>query len=518
VSYLLTRRRYSVKGWSIKQAKSTDLAGGHWEEGDILFDVRFERTDPLLMEAVTKRPSATEVDDYQEYKRLRRASRDIRQKHISAPPIRTDFEATVKAAPSIVPPQPPQPPPLIPKPTQADPAPSTPRRGVFKHLHYDEEAHAHVQNREKVVSPQTVPNNDPLPAVAAAPSRNVTLTVPALPNRTTTIQAKPESTSPSEAHAQPSPAGSNTSSAHTATSAVPDIKIREVAPWIDYDANLTMPSLSGEPHIIHKRPVITQSSATFSLKTLEMARSVKARSHETFLRPAATAVSLDVEASIGGGESKSLLADSPTTGWMAKRKSVFGRNRNPMAKLFDGVVDDHHHGDEDEDVDSEKQIWYSLCGLRDRIVPEEEEEEVQQEVASHPLVYYYHPLIPIRPVGPDIPFTMAGRRAAIPICPYANEVGGTRDLPAVFMGIRYDNDNPSINTQAPAPRKLQGTPTTTMIIMMENIMSRPKVAAPLVRRIVCASISTSISTYGFELGKDGGDDVIAAGMADDESR
>ena len=502
VFYLLTRPRYSVRGWSIKQAKSTDLAGGHWKEGDILFDVRFERTDPLPMEAVTKRPSATEVDDYQEYKRLRRASRDIRQKHISAPPIRTDFEATVKAAPPIVPPQPPQPPHLIPKPTQVDPAPSTPRRGIFKHLHFDEEAHVHAQNREKVVSPKTVPDNDPLPAVATAPSRNATLTVPTPPNRTTTIQTKPDSTSPSEAHAQLSPVGSNKSSAHTAASAVPDIKIREVAPWIDYDANLTMPSLSGETHhVIHKRPVITQSSATFPLKTLETARSVKARSHDTFLKPAATALSANAEASIGGGESKSLLADSPTMRRMAKRRSVLlGRSRNPMAKLFDGVVDDRH-GNEGQDVDGEKQVWHSLCGgLRDVVFPEEEKNHC--------------PLIPIRPFGPDIPFTIAGRRTAIPICTHSNEVVGTRGLPAGFMGIRYDNnDDPSINTQAPAVRKLQAVPTTMMtMIVMGNVMSRSKVAAPLVSRIVCTSTSTSTKDNG-----NGDDSVVVAGMADHKS-
>ncbi|KAG9376195.1 SAD SRA domain containing protein [Pyrenophora tritici-repentis] len=199
---------YSVKGWSIKQAKSTDLAGGHWKEGDILFDVRFERTDSVPMEVVTKRPTATEVDDYQEYKRLRRATRDIRQKQISAPPIRTDYEATVKAAPPIVPS-----PPLLPisKPTQADPVPSTPRRGIFKHLHFDDEAHTHHPNRDQVVSPKTVPTNDPPSSIP----RNATLTVPTHPNRTTTAtivtnQAKPDNntttSSPATTHTpQPRP-------------------------------------------------------------------------------------------------------------------------------------------------------------------------------------------------------------------------------------------------------------------------------------------------------------------------
>ncbi|KAI1605670.1 YDG-SRA domain containing protein [Pyrenophora tritici-repentis] len=486
---------YSVKGWSIKQAKSTDLAGGHWKEGDILFDVRFERTDSVPMEVVTKRPTATEVDDYQEYKRLRRATRDIRQKQISAPPIRTDYEATVKAAPPIVPS-----PPLLPisKPTQADPVPSTPRRGIFKHLHFDDEAHTHHPNRDQVVSPKTVPTNDPPSSIP----RNATLTVPTHPNRTTTAtivtnQAKPDNntttSSPSDPHTHPSPAPSNTSSAHTASNKIPDIKIREVAPWIDYDAALTMPSPTLEPPAViqHKKPVITHSgTVTLSVKTGRSGG--KARSGEGFLGPGA---GLGYEGSggesrrSGGGESRSLLADSltpTTTGRLGKRRSVLGRSRNPVAKLFDGGSD----GEWEWEKKREKKGWRRHFTLRGNSALEDENRDGD---ATPPSVYTS---TPIRP-RPDIPFVLARREAIRP--PLSEVEPPQQDLEVydpVFFCIHDDDgdddgnyhhpdsnnppdddeeEDPAMQTVAPTSHTSSGTPNTTR---MMSFISRPQTAAP----------------------------------------
>ncbi|KAE8867298.1 hypothetical protein PTNB73_05392 [Pyrenophora teres f. teres] len=482
---------YSVKGWSIKQAKSTDLSGGHWKEGDIVFDVRFERRDSVPMEVVTKRPTATEVDDYQEYKRLRRASRDIRQKQISAPPIRTDFEATAKAGPPIVP-SPPVSPNLIL--TQADPVPSTPRRGIFKHLHFNDEAHTHPPNREQVVSPKTIPPADPaLMATTTTTTipKNATLAVPAPPKRTSTIivttanHTKPDnttSTSPND----PSPANSNTSSAHTASNTIPDIKIREVAPWIDYDAALTMPSPTLEPPVIHhKEPAITHSSATFSLKT---GRSGKARSRERFLGPVAGDGGSGSRIGFGGGgvESRSLLADSlaPTmAGRLGKRRSVLGRSRNPMAKLFDGGVDDDQSdGRHDEWEGAEKNVWRKHLRLRGG-------DDLEERDTAPPPVYAP---TPIRPFSPDIPFIMT-RRDAI------------RPPPANFDDVDDDNEDPFIQTPAaPTPHRLLGTPAMTM---MKDFISRPETAAPLGSPI-CSSTTTDV--FGEE--EWGGDVGVGVGV------
>ncbi|KAF2997968.1 hypothetical protein E8E13_006319 [Curvularia kusanoi] len=67
---------YSVKAWCVRQAKLKDIMRGVWNEGDIIYEISLERTDPAPMEDVTRRPTNMEVDDYAEYKRLRRIHRE----------------------------------------------------------------------------------------------------------------------------------------------------------------------------------------------------------------------------------------------------------------------------------------------------------------------------------------------------------------------------------------------------------------------------------------------------------
>lgn len=72
--------RYSVKGWCIRQAKLNDTLTGDWKEGDILYEVSLQRHDPVPMNEVVKRPTNEEVDDYVEYKRLRKLHREDKHK------------------------------------------------------------------------------------------------------------------------------------------------------------------------------------------------------------------------------------------------------------------------------------------------------------------------------------------------------------------------------------------------------------------------------------------------------
>jgi hypothetical protein len=178
------------------------------------------------MEEVTKRPTATEVDEYAEYKRLRKISRDGKRGiGLSTPEGKLDHPTpVVKAAPSILPVS--GSPPAV-KTLQADVGPRAPRKGIFKHLHFDEEAHVHFPMADEVVSPKTISADaDPL---NLATMKSNTLHVPAHPIRTNT-QGKADASS-SESRGRASPVGSNSSSAHTAASTVPAINIREVAPW-----------------------------------------------------------------------------------------------------------------------------------------------------------------------------------------------------------------------------------------------------------------------------------------------
>ncbi|KAI4701900.1 hypothetical protein J4E89_010419 [Alternaria sp. Ai002NY15] len=340
---------YSVRGWSIKQAKSSNLAGGQWKEGDILFDVLFERTDSVPMAVVTKRPTATEVDDYAEYKRLRKVNRDGKRKSHSTLPVganKGDFSTPLKTAPPVTPH-------VVPKPLPTDPPSLEPRKGIFKHLHFDEETHVHVLDKEDVISPKSVPEADPLTTTATM-SKSNTLLVPAKPSRTNTHSKADVSTAGGEPRRHASPAGSNNSSAHTHASATtfPGINIREVAPWIDYDADLSLPSPPEDSTIVHQRPIITQSIATDSIKT-----SISRDTFGTLVEgdtssPGGVGGHGNGNGSIDGGrhgrrgdvEVGDSLSPHGHGGKKdgGKRKSILVRNRNPMGRLFDGVADERN--------------------------------------------------------------------------------------------------------------------------------------------------------------------------------
>ncbi|CAN9097444.1 unnamed protein product [Alternaria alternata] len=336
---------YSVKGWSIKQAKSSDLAGEQWKEGDILFDVKFERTDSVPMDVVTKRPTATEVDDYAEYKRLRKVNRDGKRKEPSVVPIKDDFSIPLKTAPPVLP---------APLPVVEDTSLNSRRKAVFKHLHFDEEAHVHMLEKKVILSPKSIPKTDPLTLAATTAGKSNTLAVPASLIRTNTHhQGHGKTDNPqSEQRGKASPVGSSASSAHTSISTFPRINIHEVAPWIDYDVGLTVPSPTEDETVVHQRPIITQSIATESIKTIDTRSSVKlggtSRSNSGTVRhtclPSASVNESDRDDYYYGkrkdGSFKDgLIPHSTLKKDGNKRKSILVKGRHSTAKLFDGVVD-----------------------------------------------------------------------------------------------------------------------------------------------------------------------------------
>jgi hypothetical protein len=297
------------------------------------------------LEEVIKRPTATEVDDYTEYKRLRKLSRDgKRDKGQIEAMSKADLSSSMlKAAPSITPISEPL---AAVKTLQIDVPPSAPRRGMFKRLHFDEEAHVHFPVADEVVSPRTISDADPL---NMAVSKNRNLAVPIQPSRINT-HGKADASS-SESRGCASPVGSNASSVQTAADTIPSANIREVAPWIDYDAGLTMPSPpdpGGDTAVRHERPIITQSSFnTHVTPPRDDAKSIKAaKSKKSFYSPGPESPSPVNEPEIGrhkrrkSGGSKNL--GSPPLSPMGKgdsRKSIFVRRRNPAGKFYDGVED-----------------------------------------------------------------------------------------------------------------------------------------------------------------------------------
>ncbi|KAF1830443.1 hypothetical protein BDW02DRAFT_650637 [Decorospora gaudefroyi] len=439
---------YSVKGWSIKQAKSSDIAGGQWSHGDIIFDVKFERKDPVPMEEVTKRPTATEVDDYTEYKRLRKVGRDGNRKASGAPSRKIDFQTVAKHAPPIAPPQAPGP--GI-RPPQRDSPPNALRPGLFKHPQFDEEAHVHVPTNEDVISPKTISDEDPLPQSVVKSNK---LVVPAKPS----TQGKGD-TSSNDSRGRVSPAGSNASSAHTAISTIRGIDIREVAPWVDYDAGLTMPSLPVEDTlIVHERPIITQSA---TIRDDKDAKSAQGTPQSSFYGPI-DSPGPQGEHHLGGshktrksGEFKGAagLQLSPASSKRNDRKSVLVRIRNPVAKRLDGA-----------DLDDESFGWDGQAVEGTFLSAEPISPDVMQR--GRPISVGDMPdrtLSPV-PFGLDSPFTM-GRRDAI--CPGNDYVSQLRDIICLTK-------NKDFLSRPPAT-------TATEIISPVDYFVRHPSAAPITR-------------------------------------
>jgi hypothetical protein len=79
-------------------AKSDDVIGKQYKTGDILYEIKFERMDPVPMSEVLKHPTAAELDDYAEYKRLRRIHRGD---HKEGTADKADLHVSGKDAPPI---------------------------------------------------------------------------------------------------------------------------------------------------------------------------------------------------------------------------------------------------------------------------------------------------------------------------------------------------------------------------------------------------------------------------------
>lgn len=249
-----------------------------------------------------------------------------------------------KAIPSIMPPLSPL---AAPNPLLLDLLPSELRKGMVKRLHFDEEAQVCVIGDDEALSPKTAPIKDPLNF--ALVDKKSTLAVPSQPSRTNThAKAGPLSDG---SVGRSSPAGSKASSIHTTASTKLKVDIREVAPWIDFDADLTMPPPPEEPLIIHQRPIITQTTTTRGLTNEQDTTSPRLESREHLQNSVESFVSFntterhpeDRHERKKGGDSKGMLGEALSPQHMLKRdkkKSVAIRGRNIMSKLFDGVLDD----------------------------------------------------------------------------------------------------------------------------------------------------------------------------------
>lgn len=452
---------YTVKGWSIKAAKSTDVTGGEWKEGDIVFEIRFERSDAVSVEEVTRRPTAAEVDDYSEYKRLRKVHRDRKHK---GPPVsvRTDYQHATKASSQFPPQEPTISPSAIPTPSQNG-SPSISRPMIFKRPHFDSHSHVHFSLDEDVVSPMTVPGAD---HQGSAISKSSTLAVPTQPNAHRPHSGNDSISSHSNVHG--SGAKSNNGSAQTTAST--RSQNREVAPWVDFDIPLTLPPPIEQPRIIleETNPEISKSTSDKKKGFVKVAQQ-----HVYHTTQDGSGLLRAQRERRKSGDMKDMISN-PSPSYSAKRgirKSIFVRSRNPMAKLFDGV--------EEEATD-----YFGNASLHDRAPshstdPPASNHQRCEHFASSDGTLRVHSPIPIRPLDIESPlsfFGMARRDAIYP----------TNDFGSLFPSIPTTKDDNKSNPfylidEGDPFVEAQILPSLAMSlpISLKNIISYPTAVPPM---------------------------------------
>lgn len=256
---------YLVKGWCIRQARLKDTIGGEWKEGDIIYEVMLQRDDPTPMEEVSKRPTNMEVDDYADYKRLRKLHREHKRKTqgsgplpISAQDLNTATHIPTSQHPvsSIVAPR-----------SLLRVSPSVSRKTTFKEPAFDAPPKA-LRDPDGpptagVISPKTIPGAH---ESFFALEKTSTPALPALNEKNKYDQAILHDTALHEKHFGVSSTGasSQTSSPRSGKS-----DLKEIIPWIELEADLSLPSPPKVPPVV-KQQITSEATERPEVKAAKL--------------------------------------------------------------------------------------------------------------------------------------------------------------------------------------------------------------------------------------------------------
>ncbi|KAL5449882.1 hypothetical protein PMIN06_006731 [Paraphaeosphaeria minitans] len=306
---------YRVRGWAVHQPKTSPFhAGQKVRLGDVYFDIHLERCDPVPVQEVAKSPIASELDDYSEYKRLRKVHKDLRAKAVMDS-IDTNriLAVPVKVAP-IIPPPAPAPSVRV----SSFKVSSAPSRTTTSTSAPGKESPGASQNVSGG-SPILGTDGDTYVGQRSASSLSIPAAIPS-PVRVETSRSDPPRTHTPSGSRGPGWIGSMSQSRYS---------IKEVAPWIDDDLPyLTLP-LSGylplttcstiDSQFVLNRP---DSRTPIGGKSN---RKNDGNSYTVILRPASSIHEPKSGADLGTGE---------------RSRPTLQRSRNPVAKLFDSTEDE----------------------------------------------------------------------------------------------------------------------------------------------------------------------------------
>lgn len=243
----------------MRQARPKDTRHGEWKKGDILYEVTLHRKDPVSMDQVSCRPTNMEVDDYAEYKRLRKIHREQRRKIPAAIPSPL---YVLEAAPPMPSPQLPTSPPTAPQSLLRALSSVSPQT-TFKEPAFDTPRAATDRlSASYIVSPMTVTRSQ---GSFFAPKKVGTLGMPAFKDNARSSLADSSETIHEKTVRVISPDSGSLSS--SITSGQTDIK--EIVPWIDLEDELPTPPALTPPKVV-KEHVRSQAGERLELRAAEL--------------------------------------------------------------------------------------------------------------------------------------------------------------------------------------------------------------------------------------------------------
>ncbi|KAF9695549.1 hypothetical protein EKO04_006339 [Ascochyta lentis] len=335
---------YAVKGWCVRLATLKDIFSGEGNVGDVLYEVTMQRTDRVSMEEVSKRPTNMEVDDYAEYKRLRKRHREHKR---GAPGQLLMPQQPFKAAPPILPLQVSGSSIIAPQSMLRASSPSVSRKANFKEPVFDAPKASQEPSRPPaadIVSPMTSPDRQGSFFVME------TSAAPAMP--ATGDKDKPSPSTSFETVSHQKEAQILSSITSSVRSGQSDLKV--ILPWIDLETDSPLPAPSDAPPVITKE-VPSQATDGLEAQAAEMNPVKKVRRLARDLRRPSDTILQSQEArkkstatnphSLRFYPARPILGGKEEEKWETRRDKLFKKTLfGKKPKFFDGAG---YNADED---------------------------------------------------------------------------------------------------------------------------------------------------------------------------
>ena len=470
---LLSGGRYRTAGWIIRTAKYDDSIGREYKAGDIICEIKLERIDTTPFENVLKHPTAHELDDYAEYKRLRRLYREDRHHGHGTTVAPSDVPIHGKIAPTIAPAN------TVMSQLHLHllrPSPSPSRKTTFKEPGASvRTAHSLTEPSPSSSSRSKVPSTD----TGEIPSGD-------LPQGSLVISTSATTRSHARSFTPESSRSGSKLPVSVDTSPVPGkepgqigpVDITEVVPWIGYDPE-AIASAAG----INVRPNRQVAISALSEEKLQRETTRKKGGRHSIT---SSPTIQPTEGNYQGTEDQ-----ATERALRSKRKSKkpmlvpFSRSRNPLAKIFDGTRDGTvEDEDEDEDYFTFKNKRSASVSVRPSLPM------AQRLVRSSSSGETHRPLspIPIRPNGPTSPLITSRRDAiALPLDLYTFSRLGQQ-----YTSSGPSMDDPFVDTLTDQSKDSSSSRPAMPLISLKSFITAAKTASPLsVSPTVCSTSALS---------------------------